>query len=228
VFRTIFAAAAVSYFAAHGAVQAATLSGTFSVLAVNAQNQNAAQSEALQSALGAAFTEAQNGTAGYAFDEFLYTGDLDFSTNAGTATTIAGWLATGVNGVVVGLDAAFGALQLSKGDVFADPATGTTTFFAFSPMFEVGPSTFTIQHDDGIAVEENGVRIGGFPGPNTERTTVVSGFSGGDLRLIYVATNADPSILKVDVAPIPLPAALPMLVAGLAGLGVLRLRRKAA
>lgn len=72
------------------------------------------------------------------------------------------------------------------------------------------------------------MRIGGFLGPNTVRTTVVSGDDGGALDILCVATNHDPSILNVDVAPVPLSAALPLLTVGLGDLGLLRLRRRAA
>ncbi|MBT8460225.1 MAG: VPLPA-CTERM sorting domain-containing protein, partial [Boseongicola sp.] len=83
---------------------------------------------------------------------------------------------------------------------------------------------FVIDHDDGIAVGDDGVRIGRNDGPTVERTTKVFGFDGGEFSLLYVATNGDPSVLRVngDLAPIPLPATLPLLLVGMGGLAMMR------
>jgi hypothetical protein len=228
---TVLAAAAIALSGSIGAAQAATVDGFFYVTAINALNQNASQSEATDANAQAAFNNAYAGVAGFAYDNFEYDGMLDFGTDNGTNTTIAEWLASGVNGTVSNLDPTFGALQLSKGDV--DQGTATTTFFVFTQSVETGPADFTVTHEDGFAlyqITDVVTEIGGVLGPNTVTTTPVPGFKGGFLAVLYVATNADPSILKVevDVAPIPLPAGFPLLAAGLAGLGFVGLRRRTA
>ncbi|WP_438955283.1 VPLPA-CTERM sorting domain-containing protein [Cognatiyoonia sp.] len=43
--------------------------------------------------------------------------------------------------------------------------------------------------------------------------------------MIYVATNRDPSILNVGLEPVPLPAGLPLLLAGLGGFALVRRRQ---
>jgi hypothetical protein len=229
--RRILAAAALALGGMAGAAQAATVGGFFYVTAINALNQTAAQSEATDANAQNAFNNAFAGVSGFAYANFEYDGLLDFGTDNGSNTTVAEWLATGVDGTVTNLDPTFGALQLSKGNV--DEGTATTTFFLFTQSIETGPTDFTVTHDDGFAlyqITDEAKEIGGVLGPNTVMTTPVSGFKGGFLAVLYVATNSDPSILKVDmeVAPIPLPAGFPLLAVGLAGLGFLGMRRKTA
>lgn len=206
-----------------GAANAATLSGTFEVTVVNVLNQSSASSQATMANFDAALLASTDGVTS---DVFTYTGDLDFGTSDGTdATTVAGWLASNPDGLsaVSGLDADVAALQLSKPNISSGSAT--TSFFLFDLVAPLGASDFTIGHDDGVAVFDDGVKIGGNKGPNAFKTTQVDGFDGGEFSLLYVATNGDPSILNVDATPIPLPAGLPLLAAGLGGLLALRRRR---
>jgi type II secretory pathway pseudopilin PulG len=212
-----------------GPAAAATVSGFFYITAINAQNQTSEQSQATVEVAQDAFNLAYAGSPGYAYADFEYTGDLDFGTDNGDDTTIAGWLATGVNGTVTNLDPAFGALPLSKGNL-AD-GTATSTFFVLTQSVSTGPANYTLTHDDGFslyALTDVRTLVGSDPGPGTVRTTKVPGFTGGILAMVYVATNSDPSILKVEVAPVPLPATLPLCAAGLGGLVLLRHLRRAA
>lgn len=227
--NSIFAAAILGLVGMAGSAQAATMNGTFTVTAVNVKNVNAAQSNATQAAFQAALA-----MVGAVSDVFTYKGHLNFSTTnnvpqGNSTTTIKQWLDS-AGGTVTGLDAAFGGLQQSKGNVFANPGTATTTFYLFERLAGLGKGDFKVKHDDGIEVYDDGVSIGGFFAPTSVRTTDVDGFDGGKFSILYVATNSDPSILHVEanVAPIPLPAAFPLLAAGLGGLALLRRRRKAA
>lgn len=206
-----------------GTSAAAVLTGDFNVTVVNVTNLNSTQSQATLANYQTALANATGSTPVGATATFTYSGDLDFATRDGSdQTTIAQWLTTG-GGVFPNLGA-FGDLQLSKPNI--SNGTATTTFFLFRADFDLGASDFTVKHDDGVAIFESfpaAVLRGGNVGPTSLRTTEVTGFTGvGDFSLLYVATNGDPSILNVDVAPVPLPAALPLMLAGLgllAGLG---------
>jgi len=214
----VMTAAAFALSTVVGAAHAASLQ--YSVTAVNVTGVSGTQSQATRANYDAAF-----GLGSAKTDTFTYTGALDFGTTDGTdATTIAGWLASG-SGLFSGLDG-IGGLQLSSPNI--NDGSATTTFFLFDADFGVANTEFTVRHDDGFAIFEDGLRLGGVLGPTTVQTNTVSGFNGGDFSLLYVATNGDPSILDVDVAPVPLPAPVAMLAAALAGLGLLRRRRLAA
>ncbi len=220
--KSIIAAAIVSVgFVAQAT--AATLNGTFTIDIYQGTGLNSAQSQAVKSNLDI------NSGPGVLLETITYTGDLEFGTNNGTATTIGSWLATGVNGSYT-VSATTAALQLSKGNINSNPGTATTTWFDIFGTFSSGFNSM-VTHDDGVSVFDDGTQIAATVGPTVQTNTTANGFNGGEWNLLYAATNSDPSVLKVtgDSLPstVPLPAGLPLLLAGLGTFAWMR-RRKAA
>jgi hypothetical protein len=202
-----------------GAAHAATLTGTFSFTVYNydsaGDRANAFASSAVLANIGA----RQNLIS----DSFTYTGALSFGTTGPNTTTIGQWLATG-GGTVSGLDSTVANRQLSNGGYRA------TSFFVVTAQFAQGFDA-TITHDDGISVFDDGTQLATFAQPTTVRTTIANGFDGGAWSLFYVAANGNPSILRVTgddlPTPVPVPAALPLMLAGLGALSLLRRRKPA-
>lgn len=217
MFRALSAAAiaAITFIAP---ASAATLGGTFIVDIYHRTGASSAESAATIANL-AASTKV---------DSIVYNGDLDFSTTGANTTTIGDWLAT-AGGTIFGLDPLAAALQLSSPNI--NTSSAVTTFFDITATFLTGFDS-VIRHDDGISVFDDGTEIANSANPTTVQNTSVNGFNGGTWRLIYAATNGNPSILKVTgdklPSPVPLPAGLPLLLAGLGGLAVLRRRSKKA
>ena len=201
-----------------GAASAATLSGTFSINIYQTVGANAAQSAATVANLAASTF----------LDSIVYNGDLNFATSVGDTTTIGSWLATGVGGTVFGLDPLVAALQQSKGNI--TNTTATTTFYDIVGVFTSGFNS-VIRHDDGISVFDDGNALFASAAPTAVTTSNVNGFNGGTWRLIYAATNSDPSVMRVtgDNLPsaVPVPAAGLLLLGALGGLALLRRRKKA-
>jgi hypothetical protein len=206
---------------------AATLSGNFTVTAVNVTSMSGTDSQAKIENFN---TASGGGFGAFTTDSFTYTGDLDFRVGGlqtASPYTISDWLSTGT-GIVDGLDAVLAGLQLSFPDINAGNAT--TTFFLFTLNAILSPGDFTVTHDDGIAIYDDGSLLGGTLGPVGETTTDVAGFNGGVFSILYVATNGNPSILEVDTtaSPVPLPAGGLLLLSGLGAMAFARRRRAAA
>lgn len=211
MFKSLLSAAAMAA-ALVTSADASTLRGIFDIDIYHRTNVNRAQSHA-----------APENLTGYV-DTIRYNGDLSFATRAGSRSTIGSWLATG-NGTVTGLDASTARLKLSKGNIRR--GTATTTYFDIRGVFREGFNSM-IRHDDGIRLFDDGVVVVSDSNPQRVDNTAARGFDGGLWRLIYVATNSDPSILRVTgkdlptAAPVPVPASLPLLLAGLGGIALLR------
>lgn len=224
--------AAVATMALTGAAQAATMTGVFDVTVVNVTNLNSDESRATIENAEAAFDKANGEDNGFGgedsvamTDDFTFEGALDFGTFTGTdSTTIEQWLDTSAGSITSGLDATIGDKQLSKDSI--GNGTATTSFFYFELVGAIGATDFIVTHDDGFAIFEDNERVGGDEGPTVEVITEILGFDGGTFGLLYVATNGNPSVLNVNATPVPLPAGMPLLLAGLGGLALMRRRAK--
>jgi hypothetical protein len=224
MFKSVLIASAVAI-ATSSAALASTIGGSVTINIFQSTNTNTATASA---------TDANIAASTY-LDTITYTGFLDFGTftqnnNPPDTTTIAQWLDTGVGGSYTGLDGSVGDLQLSKPDI-GGSGTATTTFFEFLGLADAPGFTFDITHDDGFSFFDDGAAVASNAGPTSQTTQSGIVFDGGEFRLIYAATNGDPSVLKLagqgTLAPVPLPAAGFLLVGALGGLAAVRRRRKA-
>ncbi len=193
---------------------AATLNGTFTI---DIRNFAATGTSAGSDATAANFASQSSDAV------ITYTGDINFfnTVASGATTTIAEFLnsAGGSYAFVTGNLTDLGA-RLSQGTYV------TTTFFKISGMFNSAVEGL-ITHDDGITVVASGL-IGGVSAPPTTVVNTVFGAQNGAFDLYYAAANGNPSILKVDVALVPLPAGGLLLIGALGGLAALRRRKLAA
>lgn len=212
-FRMLIAAAAVATGLSSASAQAATsIEGTFNLFIANYDSGGVRDnSRATVANLNGNLDIA--GTA-------TYTGKLNFNVGSGNSgtTTIGDFFATG-DGVVSGLGPLADA-------ILSTPTWQQTTLIGFQ-AFSFDPiSNGNIRHDDGVQFFDNFVLEADSNAPTTVINTAFD-FSGGRFELLYAAANGNPSVLEVtgDVAPVPLPAGLPLLLAGLGGLGIAARRK---
>jgi hypothetical protein len=193
---------------------AATLNGTFTI---DIRNFAAGGSSADSAATAENFGEQESDAL------ITYTGNIDFfnTADSGDTTTIAQFLNSAVGGSYVLVNGSLEALnaRLSQGTYV------TTTFFKITGTL-ASAVVGTIRHDDGITLVANGQTGGVSAPPTTVRVTPFTA-SHGDFTLYYAAANGNPSILKVDVAAVPVPAAGFLLLGALGGLAALRRRKTA-
>lgn len=201
-----------------GAANAVPLSGTFNITVyrgpgngnINDANNQANLTDPLLSTV--------------AIGTGTYTGALNF--NDGGSNDILTFLQS-AGGTVTGSLLTLGGTSLSTGGF------GTTSVFVITG--DVGSSTLygSISHDDGVSLYTGlslNTLLAGSPAPTTDIDTSYSGLTG-IFKIVYVEANSIPAVLDMDVArrtDVPEPLTLSLFGAGLAGLGAMRRRRKAA
>jgi hypothetical protein len=198
-----------------GAAQAATLNGTFTIDIRNFTDPDVTNTNS--------FATAANFGAQASDAVITYTGDINFfnPTSSGAATSIAQFLgsAGGSYSIVSGTQSFLDSTRLSQGSYV------TTTLFSISGVFATAVEGI-IRHDDGITLVASG-QTGGVSAPPTPATNTAFTANAGEFTLFYAAANGNPSILNVDAAVVPLPAAGFLLIGALGGLVALRRRKTA-
>jgi hypothetical protein len=202
---------------------AATLSGTFTIDIRNFFDTATSGPGANVVTQGNSAATAANFNAQASDAVITYTGNINFGIGSGNSntTTIANFLAS-AGGVVTASPAAQAFLNstlLSQGSYV------TTTFFKITGKF-LSSYEGTITHDDGITLLARDLTGGVSAPPTSQRNTKFTA-TGGNFTLYYASANGNPSILKIDVSEVPVPAAGFLLVGALGGLMALRRRKTA-
>jgi hypothetical protein len=208
-------AAAVMFAGSLGSALAAPISGTFTMNIYHTGTGSGSGSAADQQAnVSNPLLTSTNLLA-----TVIYTGAINFNA---PQNNIASFLDSGGGSYTC---SSCSSTTLSSGS-FDD-----TTVFDIYGTTGVG-LVGTIQHDDGITLYQNGIGVTASTSaaPTSLKTTNYA-LNAGDFRLIYVAANDLPEVLKMDVArTVPEPSSVLLASAALLGLGFSsRLgRRKAA
>jgi PEP-CTERM motif-containing protein len=150
-----------------------------------------------------------------------------FCFNSGTGYTLGAFLTGGGATILTGTPA-----DLARNlDV---SGSGTMLDFLGTVSVTTG-QTFTITHDDGLQLEIGGLLVVNQPGPTAPvtQTFTYTGPSGNfPFELVYGECCGAPAALQISLplitspSSVPEPGSLALLCSGLAGLGVLLLRRR--
>lgn len=218
-FRTALLAGMVVALGAVGSANAAPLTGTFTISVYQGNGSGGINAPEEQAEQGNPLINPGNLLA-----TGSYTGAIDF-TDGGT-NDIGAFLSS-AGGT---LDAALSALA---GTALSSGGFDLTSVFVITG--DVGSSHLygSISHDDGMSLYDGpsySNLVAGSPLPTVDISTAYSNLTG-QFQLIYVEANSIPAVLTFNVdrrVEAPEPLTLSLFGAGLAGLGAVRRRRKAA
>jgi hypothetical protein len=205
---------------AAGAAQAAPISGTFDV--------------SIYQAICSGCTINSPGEQAQTGNPYITSSDL---ITKGTYVGSLDWQSNGTG------DGNIGTFMASDGGTYT-PTTGNANHalssspFGLTTVFVITGSTSdllggTISHDDGASLYGGAGYshlVAGSPSPTSEIPTSFTGLTGS-FELIYVEANGLPADLVMNITSskrVPEPVTIALFGAGLAGVGALRRRRKAA
>lgn len=217
--RTALLAGMVAALGAMGGASAAPITGTFQITVYQGNGSGDINEPDQQAQQGNPFITGANELA-----TGSYTGAINFDANG--HNDIAYFLSS-AGGTVDAALLALAGTQLSSA-----PFDLTTVFVITG---DVGGSSLfgSISHDDGASLYDGASYsnlVVGSALPTVQISTPYSNLTG-QFQLIFVQANGLPSVLKLNVdrtVDAPEPITLSLFGAGLAGLGAMRRRRKAA
>lgn len=232
---TMVALCATSMFAVAQPAQAAIITGTFAVTALEGRTMG--------DGFNATETNPFNGSTASA--TFTYTGGINFDNRAGQSTGATGDLNSTFGFTAGNVTNYLGTGTVSyMGSQVADfrteasflASSGSSANYQYGSLFTFNLGTLlagtvlTITHDDGAAFYQGNTKIGNtVVGPTGVSTSTFTVQNTGNTVLRYTRQNGTPSVLIVDAtSPVPEPATWAMMTLGFGAMGFAMRRKSAA